>query len=151
MAKGYWGKFIATDDSMQYEVDDVELVDINWLKAHEEVHQKKVIELFEMTLKWGGYTKPLLIDQETGAILDGHHRYEVGKKLKLKSLPAITINYFKDDKITVSTWPNSKIKNITKKDVIDMALSTNLFPPKTSKHSLSNYLPPIMYELEKLR
>ncbi len=136
---------------MQYEVGDVELVDINWLKAHEEVHQKKVIELFEMTLKWGGYTKPLIIDRETGAILDGHHRYEVGKKLKLKFLPAITINYFKDDKIAVSTWPNSKIKNITKKDVIDMALSTSLFPPKTSKHSLSNYLPPIMYELEKLR
>ena len=35
--------------------------------------------------------------------------------------------------------------------VIDMALSEKLFPPKTSKHSFSNYLPPIMLEIEKLR
>ena len=136
---------------MHYEADDVELVDINWLKAHEEVHQKKVIELFEMTLKWGGYTKPLIVDKETGAILDGHHRFEVGKRLKLKHLPVIIIDYLKDESITVSTWPNSKINKVTKKDVIDMALSEKLFPPKTSKHSLSNYLPPIMLEIEKLR
>ena len=136
---------------MQYETKDVELVDINWLKPHEEVHQKKVIELFEMTLRWGGYTKPLLIDSETGTILDGHHRYEVGKKLKLKLIPAIVTNYFEDDRITVTTWANSNLKEISKKDVIEMALSEDLFPPKTSKHSLSEYLPPIMIKLEDLR
>tara|TARA_B100000029_G_scaffold395976_1_gene393905 strand:+ start:102 stop:512 length:411 start_codon:yes stop_codon:yes gene_type:complete len=136
---------------MQYETDDVELVDINWLKAHEEVHQKKVIELFEMTLRWGGYTKPLLIDRETGTILDGHHRFEVGKKLKLKFIPAIVTDYFEDERITVTTWPNSEIKNIDKKDVIEMALSGKLYPPKTSKHALSEYLPPIMVKLEDLK
>ena len=136
---------------MQYETKDVELVDIKWLKPHEEVHQKKVIELFEMTLRWGGYTKPLLIDSETGTILDGHHRYEVGKKLKLKLIPAIITNYFEDERITVTTWPNSKLKEIRKKDVVEMALSENLYPPKTSKHSLSEYLPPIMIKLEDLK
>ena len=136
---------------MQYETNDVELVDINWLKAHEEVHPKKVIELFEMTLRWGGYTKPLLIDRETGTILDGHHRFEVGKKLKIKFIPAIVTDYFEDERITVTTWPNSEIKTIEKKDVIEMALSGKLFPPKTSKHSLSEYLPPIMVKLEDLK
>jgi len=137
--------------TMQYETKDVELVDIEWLKPHEEVHQKKVIELFEMTLRWGGYTKPLLIDSETGTILDGHHRYEVAKKLKLKLIPAIITNYFEDERITVTTWPNSKLKEIRKKDVVEMALSENLYPPKTSKHSLSEYLPPIMIKLEDLK
>ncbi len=136
---------------MQYETNDVELVDMNWLKAHEEVHPKKVIELFEMTLRWGGYTKPLLIDRETGTILDGHHRFEVGKKLKIKFIPAIVTDYFEDERITVTTWPNSEIKTIEKKDVIEMALSGKLFPPKTSKHSLSEYLPPIMVKLEDLK
>ena len=136
---------------MQYETNDVELVDINWLKAHEEVHPKKVIELFEMTLRWGGYTKPLLLDRKTGTILDGHHRFEVGKKLKLKLIPAIVTDYFEDERITVTTWPNSEIKKIGKEDVIEMALSGNLYPPKTSKHSLSEYLPPIMVKLEDLK
>jgi len=136
---------------MQYETNDVELVDINWLKAHEEVHPKKVIELFEMTLRWGGYTKPLLLDRKTGTILDGHHRFEVGKKLKLKLIPAIVTDYFEDERITVTTWPNSEIKKIGKEDVIEMALSGKLYPPKTSKHSLSEYLPPIMIKLEDLK
>jgi len=142
---------IGANDTMQYETKDVELVDINWLKAHEEVHPKKVIELFEMTLRWGGYTKPLLLDRKTGTILDGHHRFEVGKKLKLKLIPAIVTDYFEDERITVTTWPNSEIKKIGKEDVIEMALSGKLYPPKTSKHSLSEYLPPIMIKLEDLK
>ena len=143
--------FTGANDTMQYEASDVELVDIKFLKAHEEVHQKKVIELFEMTLRWGGYTKPLLIDRETGTILDGHHRFEVAKKLKLKLIPAIVTNYFDDDRIKVTTWPNSELEHIEKKDVIDMALSGKLFPPKTSRHSLSEYMPPIMIKLEYLK
>ena len=135
---------------MQYQSSDVELVKMNWLKAHEEIQEKKVIELHEMTLRWGGYTKPLLIDKETGTILDGHHRYEVGKKLKLKFIPAIVIDYLNDERVGVTTWPNSGLKTIEKSDVISMALSGNLFPPKTSKHSLSEYLPPIMIKLDEL-
>ena len=136
---------------MQYRSSDVELVEISWLKAHEEIQEKKVIELYDMTLRWGGYTKPLLVDNETGAILDGHHRFEVGKKLKLKYIPAILTDYLNDKEISVTTWPNSKFKNIKKEEIINMALSGNLYPPKTSKHSLSEYLPPIMIKLEDLK
>ena len=136
---------------MQYHSSDVELVKIKWLKAHEEVHEKKVIELFKMTLRWGGYTKPLLVDSKTGTILDGHHRYEVGKKLNLKFIPVILTDYLNDERITVTTWPNSELKTVEKEEVIKMALSNELFPPKTSKHTLSEYLPPIMVKLEELK
>ena len=136
---------------MQYQSSDVELVKMNWLKAHEEIQEKKVIELHEMTLRWGGYTKPLLVDSKTGTILDGHHRFEVGKKLNLELIPAILTDYLNDNGITVTTWPNSKLKSIEKEEVIKMALSGNLFPPKTSKHSLSEYLPPIMVKIEDLK
>ena len=136
---------------MEYLSEDVELVRLDWLKAHEETQEKKVSELYLMTLRWGGYTKPLLVDNESGTILDGHHRFEVGKKLQLQFLPAILTNYLSDDRITVTTWPNSKEKEINKEDVINMALSENLFPPKTSRHQISEYLPPIMIKLEDLK
>ena len=57
---------------------DVELAPIMWLKPHEEVKPRNVDTLHEMTLRWSAYTKPLLVDRETGTILDGHHRYQVG-------------------------------------------------------------------------
>jgi hypothetical protein len=62
---------------------EVELVPIEWLKAHEGIRLKKVRELAEVTKKWGCYTKPLLVDKQTGTILDGHHRHQVGFILNL--------------------------------------------------------------------
>ena len=135
---------------MPFEQSDVELVEIDWLKAHEMVLPKKVDELHMMTLRWEGYTKPLLVDSQTGAILDGHHRFTVGKRLELRLLPAILIDYLDDERISVKTWPNCQKQSITKQEIIDMALSGELFPPKTSKHSLDGHMPPIMVSLESL-
>ncbi|MDP7000908.1 MAG: hypothetical protein QGH90_03305, partial [Candidatus Poseidoniaceae archaeon] len=63
---------------MDWQASDVILVDIDWLKPHEEIRQKNMQQLLKMTLRWKGYTRPLLVDEKTGAILDGHHRYNVG-------------------------------------------------------------------------
>ena len=130
--------------------ESVELVDINWLKAHEEVKEKRVEKLKEMTKRWGGYTKPLLVDSITGCILDGHHRHKVGLLLDLKRLPVILCDYLNDDEIKLEVWPNCGKNNITKKEVIDMALSDDLFPPKTSRHFLPDNMPPIHVSLELL-
>ena len=130
--------------------NNVELVDINWLKAHEEIKDNRVEKLKDMTERWGGYTKPLLVDSITGCILDGHHRHRVGFLLNLKRLPVILCDYLNDDDIKLDVWPNCGKNQITKQEVIEMALSSNLFPPKTSRHFLSDNLPPIHVSLEEL-
>ena len=66
-----------------WEESDVQLVLVEWLKPHEEIKVKARDKLLDMTKRWGGYTKPLLVDMNTGAILDGHHRYSVARLLKL--------------------------------------------------------------------
>ena len=48
------------------------------------------------------------------------------------------------------TWPNAKPESITKEEVIQMGLSNDLFPPKTSKHVFFGDLPPIFYSIENL-
>ena len=65
-------------------------------------------------------------------------------------MPVILIDYLSDDQITVDTWPGSELESITKEDVIEMCLSDNLYPPKTSKHTISNHMPPIHVLLEVL-
>ena len=136
---------------MGWSADDVDLVPIGWLKPHEEIREKNLNQLKDMTLRWDGYTKPLLVDQTTGAILDGHHRYNVGLQLELSRLPVLKTDYMNDENVKVTVWPNSDMENLTKQDVIDMALSGNLYPPKTSKHVLSKDIPPIYVTLEDLR
>ena len=135
---------------MSWGNDDVSLVDLDWLKPHEEIKIKNRDKLLEMTKKWGGFTKPLLVDSQTGSILDGHHRHSVAICLNLKRVPAILIDYLSNDEISVDVWPGSGLETITKQQVIDMSLSGDLYPPKTSKHTISNHMPPIHVLLEVL-
>ena len=130
---------------------DVELVPIAWLRPHEEVKPRNVDTLHEMTLRWSAYTKPLLVDCETGTILDGHHRYHVGIRIGLSRLPVIKVNYLSDEGIELDLWPASTLESLTKQQVIDMALSGDVYPPKTSRHRFSDHLPPIAVPLDLLR
>ena len=135
---------------MSWEADDVTLVALDWLKPHEEIKTRNRDKLLDMTKRWGGFTKPLLVDSETGAILDGHHRHSVAMSLKLKRVPVILINYLLDEEITVDVWPGCGLDSISKEDVIAMSLSGNLYSAKTSKHTIANHMPPIHILLEEL-
>ncbi|MBT4051144.1 MAG: ParB N-terminal domain-containing protein [Euryarchaeota archaeon] len=129
----------------------VELVPLELLRPHEEIIIKKVDQLEKMTHRWNAYTKPLLLDRNTGTILDGHHRYEVALRLKLKCIPCVMIDYLDDNSIEVDVWPNCGREVLTKQDIINSALSGDLFSPKTSRHRLSDHLPPIAISLSRLR
>ena len=120
------------------------------LKPHEQVIQKKVDQLERMTIRWDAYTKPLLVDGATWTILDGHHRFEIARRLDLQCLPCVVVDYLDDDSITLLLWPNSDREGITKDDVIQAGLSGDLMPPKTSRHLLSDDLPPISVPLSRL-
>ncbi|MCH2268436.1 MAG: hypothetical protein DSY41_04130 [Candidatus Poseidoniales archaeon] len=128
----------------------VELVPIEVLRPHEQVMPDKVDQLERMTLRWKAYTKPILIDRKTGTILDGHHRTEVALRLELKCLPCVLVDYLDDDGIILAIWPKSGRESLEKSEVIEAALSGELFPPKTSRHLLSDHLPPISVPLSRL-
>ena len=72
----------------------------------------------------------LIADKATGTILDGHHRYAVAQRLELARIPVVCIDYLEDESVELELWPASKLESISKQDVIDMALSPNLYPPK---------------------
>jgi len=133
-----------------WEEEDVQLVPVEWLKPHEEIKPRNRDKLLDMTRRWGGYTKPLIVDKVTGAILDGHHRYSIAGELKLAQIPVIAVDYLNDDSIEVDVWPSAKIDSLTKEEVIAMSLSGDVFPPKTSRHRIADHLPPIHVSLDVL-
>tara|TARA_Y100001970_G_scaffold128347_2_gene158517 strand:+ start:25814 stop:26230 length:417 start_codon:yes stop_codon:yes gene_type:complete len=129
---------------------EVELVPLEVLRPHEQIISSKVDQLLRMTNRWNAYTKPLLIDRVTGTILDGHHRYHVAQRLSLKCVPCVLIDYLDDDSIELDVWPNCGRDSISKNEVIDAAMSGELLHPKTSRHRLSDHLPPIAVPLSRL-
>ncbi len=130
---------------------EVELIPLEVLRPHEQVISKKVDQLERMTHRWNAYTKPLLLDGNTGTILDGHHRYQVALRLELQCVPCVLIDYLNDESIELDVWPNCGRESISKQEVIDAALSGILMIPKTSRHRLSDHLPPIAVPLHRLR
>ena len=105
----------------------VELVPLEILRPHEQILPKKVDQLEKMTHRWNAYTKPLLLDRLSGTILDGHHRYHVALRLELSCVPCVFIDYLEDDSIELDVWPHCGRDTVTKQEVIDAALSGNLF------------------------
>jgi len=128
----------------------VTLVDIEWLKTHEEVLHHRVTNLKEAIQKWDAYRMPLLVDCKSGAILDGHHRYHVGCELGLSQLPVVLVDYLDDDSIDVDVWPDCGLDCLSKEDVIEMSLSNEVFPPKTSRHGFVAEMSPINVPLSQL-
>lgn len=129
----------------------VDLVSLEVLRPHEETIPKKVDELEKMTHRWRAYVLPLVVDKKTGVILDGHHRHQVALRLDLKCLPCVQVDYIEDDTIELDVWPNCGRDYVSKEEVIKAGLNGELFTPKTSRHRLSDHLPPISVPLTRLK
>ena len=129
---------------------EIVLIEVSKLLPHEEIKQKKLRKLIDLVKKRGGLYDPILVDRETKTLLDGHHRYNTALHLGLKFIPGIEVDYLEDESIQVESWSGKEEMKITKESVLSMAKSENLFPPKTSKHSISFEYPKQFFSLEEL-
>ena len=112
-------------------VTRIAIVNIGDLRPHEETDMMHTYELVRDILARGVLVKPIVIDEASMVILDGHHRFEALKMMGFKSIPVAMVDYF-SDAIVVESWRN----NIrpTKAEVIDHARSGILYPYKTTRH-----------------
>lgn len=90
---------------------------------------QKVLESFKDT---GTLINPIIADKDSLVIIDGHHRVEAAKIMKLKKLPVFVVDYFSE---TIGLESRKEIP-VEKKDVINRGLKNDPFPPKTTKHSV---------------
>ena len=130
---------------------EITLVDMAWLKPHEEIQPERVTELQAQFEASGHVDLPLLVDRVTGTILDGHHRFSVGQALGLARMPALLFDYLDEARIAVDTWPGCGRESITKEEVIEMAARGERTPPKTSRHHIDVPIPMIQVPLSELR
>lgn len=117
------------------DIDNSIIVEFKWinldlLKAHEEYINERHSKLLEYvkSIDTAISLPAIIICSKTHTIIDGHHRYSVMKKLGIKKIPCILINY-KSDKIIVNPY-----KNISKETVLNSALNEKYLPPKSTAH-----------------
>jgi len=110
---------------------DIAFIDGRRLIPHELVNMNHFKKLLTQISHDGFIDDPIIVDEDTMIILDGHHRYTVAQHLGLKRLPVYFVNYC-HNAVKVTSWREGE--RITKKMVIKAGLSGKLLKPKTSRH-----------------
>ncbi len=102
------------------------------LKTHERTGILRFVAAFVMIVREGAIINPLLIDEETKTILDGHHRHAVARLLRLRKVPCWAVSYLDDGAIEVE--PRRRDIPVSKEDVVRRGTSGKVYPKKTTRH-----------------
>lgn len=108
------------------------LIDPDELHGHEAVDRAQMRLVLDMMKESGSFHPPLLVDEATRVVLDGHHRLWASKELGCHRIPCYCVDYLEDESIVLESWRPEK--NLSKREVIDMGLSQGVFPLKTTRH-----------------
>lgn len=126
------------------------LLDIDKLKCHEQVGEEGVAELEKEILDDGLLRRPIIVAKDSLVILDGHHRYQVLKRMGIKKIPVQLVDYG-DGEVKVYLRRKQLIMGMIKELVVKRANEGKPFPSKTTRHLIKKRMGPINYPLKKLR
>lgn len=133
--------WILTDMGINQEI---QLVEVDSLRHIEDFSQKRVDWLADKIQKEEVWTKPICVSKE-GLVMDGQHRFEVAKKLKIKKIPAVIYDYYE-----VEVWSLRDNHEVTVDLVIERSLAENIYPYKTVKHKFPKETPSCRFPLKEL-
>jgi len=109
----------------------IRLISISDLKPHENTDSIKLKSLKDEIFSDGILKRPIVIDEKTKVIIDGHHRVDALRLLGCTKIPACCVDYTCDKIGLKSNLENIKI---TKDKVIEAALNNCPFNPKSTWH-----------------
>ncbi|MGQ4891194.1 MAG: ParB N-terminal domain-containing protein [Candidatus Njordarchaeia archaeon] len=82
---------------------DLDLEEINRLYIHEEIIPTNLEKIKDVLKRQGFQIDPIIVDRESGVILDGMHRYEALKQLGFDYILTAKVNYFSPN-IIIRNW-----------------------------------------------
>lgn len=113
-------------------MNEIIFIDPHDLHPHEATDEAQARLVLESIAASGRFFPPLLVDLRTNVVLDGHHRLWASLALKCKRIPCYCVDYLADDSVVLESWrPDT---TVTKRQVIEMGLSEETFPLKTTRH-----------------
>ncbi|MFC4892081.1 ParB N-terminal domain-containing protein [Pseudofrancisella aestuarii] len=106
---------------------------ISDLIPSEKISEEAANNLYQEILDDPIWKVPILVDINTNIILDGHHRFSVAKRLGLKYIPCILVD-FNSSLVSVTSWKTRE--KLCKSMILDRAFTGDLFDYKTTKNIL---------------
>lgn len=113
----------------------VSIVDMSELKGHERTEEARLNALKAEIESDGVLIRPIVVDEKTNVVLDGHHRIEALSLLGCSKIPVCYVNY---DSRRIGVLSRTKGLEMTKFKVVKAALRDEPFPPKTTWHYITS-------------
>jgi hypothetical protein len=127
---------------------EILLVDLDRVLPTEEVNSDFVDTLIAEIGLSGVWTHPLLLEERTFAILDGHHRFEAAKRSGLRRVPAVCVSY-NNPQVHLESWRPGK--HFTPDDILTRAREGKLLPYKSARHITDFVLPQVRVPISTLQ
>ena len=114
-------------------------VRVSQLRPHEATEEELLQKLITELKRGLVVRDPIIADQETWVILDGHHRHAAYKILGLEYAACLFVDY-RSPHIHVETRRPGI--TVSKEEVIRRGLQGELYPPKTTRHIFDGLVKP---------
>ncbi len=109
------------------------IVDLRRLRGHERIRPSLLKHLVDQIRRDGVLKRPILV-------ADGERR----------RIPVYLVEY-ESDAVRLGTWPDATVAVVDKAEVLRRAREQDLFPPKTTRHTVSVPIEERPTPLEDLR
>ncbi|MEN4739115.1 transcriptional regulator [Pantoea agglomerans] len=124
------------------------LLDINKVIPHEDIDPINLDLISSKILEDGFWFIPVIIDEETGIIMDGHHRYNFAVQSGFSVIPCYQLSY-SSEKVKVFDWRSGA--PFSNERIFEKVNEGLLFPPKTTRHVFDMVFDTVRVELKILK
>lgn len=111
----------------------LERLPVGRLRPHERTDDALLASIRECLLCCPHALPPVIVDDGSWTILDGHHRHEAHRRLGCRRIDCLVVNYHSP---MIRLEPRRTDLIVTKADVVARARRGRLLPPKTTRHVL---------------
>jgi L-serine kinase (ADP) len=128
-------------------MSELRLIKLADLIETEEHNHAESLMLAKKILLEKFWTVPIVVEINTSAIMDGHHRFNAAKTIGLSRVPCVTKDYNSHEVRLLSWRSNEKIRVI---DIYKNINKKKKFPYKTTRHIFTPSIEEIKIPIELL-
>lgn len=122
------------------------LIATDLILPNEQYVEARLLEVIDSIARSGRWTAPIVVEKESLAVMDGHHRLAAAKRLALPRVPCLMLDYAQ---VTVQARRNEYCVDVAQ--ILERSRTNRLYPPKTTRHIFSRALPTCDLDLAVLK
>lgn len=124
----------------------IHLIATDLILPNEQHIEARLLEVIDSIMRSGRWTEPIVVEKESLAVMDGHHRLAAAKWLALPRVPCLMLDYAQ-----VAVEARRGEYCVDGERIIERSRSRMLYPPKTTRHIFSRALPTCDLDLVVLK